>query len=137
MMTLDQVIYALNILRDNIGGTAPVTVLFDGVSTPINHVGTVTMENWLGERFSAVSLAKRDHASTPPSHYPEIDAREADDLRKLERSTAQFRASVVEWSTQRHKQKTSEESRRLVSQMVETARDMRQTMGHIYPDCDR
>lgn len=141
-MTLDDLIFALMIHRDNQGGHRQVTVQVDGVEAPMNQIafGSVVLND--GECASTLSLrySRKDPGKPNVNHYPEFPAREADDLRKLAHHYLQFRQAVCEFALQRNLRYDPQDPdrfKRLRSQMVETARDMRFTMSHIDGDCAR
>jgi len=71
------------------------------------------------------------------NHVGEIDARMADDLRKLSRATMQFRQACVEYSVNKYKPYDPHDPdrfRRLRKQMIETGNDITGVLSHIEPD---
>jgi hypothetical protein len=140
-MTLDDLILALMIHRDNQGGQCPVTIYDDGEEKTMNLVTFGTAEGFLGP-ITTISFRNAERIVGKPNvnHYPEFPAREADDLRKLAHQYLHFRQAVCEYALNRNKKYDPEDPdrfKRLRKQMIETARDMRFTMGHIDGDCER
>lgn len=138
-MTLDDLIYALTIHRDNLGsGTAHVTFHAGTKELPINRIGVQRFNGHFGEGVG-ISLGMSDRY-VAPNHDREIPAREADDLRKLAHHTKQFRHAVVEFSTQKylpHDESDPDRFKRTRKQMIETGRDICLTLGHIELECAR
>lgn len=92
--------------------------------------------NAWGRGYEEIIFPVRQLIPANVNHAQEIDARTADDLRKLNNAIARFRQCTVEYSVNKYRPQNSEDYTRRRSQMVETARDLRWIMGHIDPALD-
>ena len=132
MYTLNNLIEDLEIIRDNYAtGNVPVQIdlraadnqIITGISGGCgNVVATV--------RISTTSRSR-------PNHTPEIDARMADDLRKMSHFMSYFRTAASHFSQESRKPYDREDPdrfKRLRSSFIETWKDVRMTAQHMGAD---
>lgn len=140
VMNIDDLILALLIHRDNHGPHLPITVKIGDADCSLNQVKITTLHGAFGSG-TAISLdGEHGKPSFKPNHMREMPAREADDLRKMSHHFLAFRQAVCEFASTKYTSYDPEDPqrfKRLRSQMVETARDLTYTMGHIDGECAR